>query len=62
MFKTDCLQKYALKSQKENIFIIFLYLHKLLLEKKIDKETIEAIRDTLHSKIDGYIANSHDKI
>jgi hypothetical protein len=58
----NCIEKHGLRSQKENMLIFFLYLHKLEAEGRITPADIQRIRHTLERKIERYIANSREKM
>ena len=52
------VKPFNLKSQKENIMLLFLFLHVFVREGKITLKDIEDIRTEFIFKIDKYISNS----
>ena len=52
------IEPYALKSQKENIFLFFMFLRIFVLEGKMKSQDVETIVRELKLKIEKYISNS----
>jgi hypothetical protein len=61
-FEEECIVAHRVKSQKENIIILYLHLQKFRQEGLVTVGEIEAIRCAMRRKILKYISNSRGKM